>query len=137
MTEWFEDLNGQAVRPGSRPVCKLFVVDPDRELDVDFILSMLAPDSWEQVVRTNVDSLEALAAFSGAFESKGQARKNGFSGPVFHGVEVYGTRARSFIAWNPKQPALPPNRSMSRKRLLTDAWWSFLQDMGWTHGGAR
>ncbi len=55
---WFEDIDGHVVLPGSLPVSKLFVLDPKRELDSDFILWVLAPEFWEQIVRTNADSLE-------------------------------------------------------------------------------
>lgn len=133
-TEWFIDPHGNTVEPGSRPVAKLFVIDPDRQLELDLILTMLTPDPWEQVVLTNVNDLAALAAFAGAYESRGQARKAGVSGPAFHGIEVYGTRIRSFFVWNPTPPSTPPTLTgMSRKRLLTDDWWHFLESMGWVN----
>ncbi len=129
MKEWFTDLNGNDVEAGSRPVFKLFVIDPDRKLEGDWILRVLTPDPWEQVIITNVEDIAALAAFSGAFESRGQARKAGMSGSAFHGIELYGTRNRSFFVWNPESPGVAP--TMSRKRLLTRGWWDFLTTMGW------
>lgn len=127
--EWFIDLDGNPVAAGSRPVSKLFVIDPERKLDREWVLRMLTPDPWEQVVITNVNELAVLAAFAGAFESRGQARKAGMSGTTFHGIEVYGSQTRSFFVWNPT-PSVP-SPTMNPKRLQTEAWWDFLETMGW------
>ena len=128
---WFEDLDGNPVEPGTRPVAKNFVIDPNRELEVEWILYVLDPFPWEQVIRTNADQMEALAAFSGAMPSRGQARKNGFSGPIPHGLEMYGTKALSFWCWNAfPQPSKP---TIGKKKVLTSHWFAFCDMMGWTN----
>jgi hypothetical protein len=128
---WFIDLDGNPVEPNSVPVAKIYVVDPNREMDREWILYVTEPDPWEKIVITNATTFEVLGDHSGAFDSRGDARKNGFSGPVFHGLELCGTRHRTFWVWCPTPLDKPP--TMSRKRLFTAAWWEFLTTMGWVN----
>ena len=45
--------------------------------------------------------MEDLAVLSGLFKSKGDARKNGFSGPIPWGLNLLGTKRRRVWVWNP------------------------------------
>lgn len=110
----------------------LFVIDldPSNPVSDEDIETILHPDPFEVVIRvTNVHdaSMEALAARSGVFPSRGQARKNGFSGPIPHGFALWGTDAGNFFVWNPHPPTESP--TISRKRDLTRSWWNYLDAM--------
>jgi len=110
----------------------LFVIDtgPDNPVSDADIELILQPDSFEVVVRvTNPHDacMEALGARAGAFPSKGQARKNGFVGSVPHGLEMFGAGGRSFFVWNPTEPDKKP--TIGKKRILTRAWFRFLDGM--------
>lgn len=76
--------------------------------------------------------MEALAAMSGVFPSRGQARKNGFAGPIPHGLELWGTNQHTFWVWNPKPPKKKP--TIGKKRRKTDHWFRFALSMGWVEG---
>lgn len=128
-TQWFEDLDGVEVPTDTRPAGKIYVIDPERKLDVAWILDFTTPEPYEQVVRTNVTALEALAAHAGAYESRGFARRAGYHGPPHHGLELYGPLNRSFWVWCPEALGTPP--VFSRKKLRTQQWWDFLATMGW------
>lgn len=130
--QWFEDLSGVEVPTGSRPVGKIYVIDPERAQDVEWILAITAPETWEQVVRTNVVALEALAAHADAYESRGDARRAGYQGPPHHGLELYGPLTRSFWVWCPQSVGVPV---FPRKRLRTQQWWDFMATMGWLNRG--
>ncbi len=107
----------------------LFVVDLDRSnpvLDSD-IEDLLHPDADERVIRVTDPAeatMEALAARAGVFPSRNQARKNAFSGPIPHGLAMWGTEAGNFFVWNPGHAAAPP--TVSRKRDITAQWWNYL-----------
>lgn len=110
----------------------LFVIDLDPMSPVpdEDIENVLQPDSFEVIIRvtSQVDAtMEALAARAGVFPSRGQARKNGFAGPIPHGFEVFGASGKSFFVWNPRPPSSPA--TIGRKRHLTDQWFAFLDAM--------
>lgn len=130
---WFEDLNGNPVSP-DRSGC-IFVIDPNRELETEWIHFVCQPDPWETVIRTNADCVEALAAFSGAMPSRGQARKNGFGGPIPWGLELLGTKVRSFWSWSPSPPPAKP--TIGKRLILTSHWFAFFDEMhvalGWSY----
>jgi hypothetical protein len=113
-------------------VTPLFVIDtdPDNPVSDEDIEAILQPDSFEVVVRvTNPRDacMEALGARSRVFPSKGQARKNGFAGPVPHGLEVFGAGGSSFFVWNPTHPESKP--IIGKRRILTKQWFKFLETM--------
>jgi len=60
-------------------------------------------EAEEAIVFTPAQDMESLAVLAGLFSSKGQARRNGFRGPVPHGLGWYGFRKphRRFWVWNP------------------------------------
>lgn len=113
----------------------LFVIDLREELSSSEIDVVCQPDPWEQIVRITRDedaSMEALAAQARVFDSRGQARKNGFSGPIPQGLELWGTNQRTFWCWNPRPPTQPP--TISDKRRKTDQWFRFALASGRVHG---
>lgn len=116
----------------------LFVIDLDPENPVsdEDIEAIMQPDTHELVCRVTDPhdaNMEALAARAGVFPSRGQARKNGFSGSVPHGLEMFGAGGCSFFAWNPVEPATKP--TIGKKRKLWKHWTAFLDTMRAT--GAR
>lgn len=127
----FEDLDGNPVEPNSRPAGKVYAVDPDRLMDPAWVRCVLTPEPYEVIVRTDSLLLEEIAAHSGAFSSKSEARRAGFAGSPHHGLELYGPLARTFWIWCPVKPEIPP--VFSRKKLRTPQWWEFLQSMGWVN----
>lgn len=58
-------------------------------------------DGTEDIVRSDASCMEELAVQAGIFPSKGQARKNGFCGPIPHGVECFGIKKKWLWVWNP------------------------------------
>lgn len=129
MSIWFEDLEGTPVEEGSLPVTKIFVIDPQREISSDLILRVTAPETYEQVVRTNATSMDALAAFSGAMPSRGQARKNGFAGPIPEGLHLYGVTLRSFWVYQPWNWGQRP--TIGKSKIKTQHYLRFRETMGW------
>lgn len=113
----------------------LFVIDLDGDVADEDIQAVCQPDPWEHIVRITEPrdaSMEALAAMAGVFPSRGQARKNGFAGPVPHGLELWGTSQRTFWCWNPKHPAKPP--TIGKKRRKTAQWVRVAMELGWLVG---
>lgn len=66
------------------------IFDPEEGLD-------------EVIISSNNLLLEDMAVIAGIFPSKGQARKNGFSGEAPFGLWCLGTKKRWFWVWNPKR----------------------------------
>jgi hypothetical protein len=126
MQPWFLDLNDQLVERHTLPVAKIYVIDPEKSLELEWIEQFTSPCSWEQVIRTNADLLEIIADHAGCFDSRGDARRAGLFGPPFWGFEMYGTTIRHFWVWCPtpgENPAISP------KKLWTSRWWIFLDEM--------
>ena len=48
-------------------------------------------------------SLEELMVIGGVFKSRGESRKNGFSGPIPDGCNLLGTKKNKFWCW--KRPS--------------------------------
>jgi|SaaInlStandDraft_4_1057021.scaffolds.fasta_scaffold89925_2 hypothetical protein len=126
---WFKDLEGKPVEEGGLPVTKIFVIDPKREFSVDEVWLFVSPEDFEQVVWTNASTMDVLAAFSGAMPSRGQARKNGFGGPIPQGLEMFGVQLRSFWVWNPHPPAKKP--TVGKSKYKTQHYLHFREVMGW------
>ena len=126
---WFETLEGHPVPQGGFPVTKIFVVDPGRKLLSEDILDIVDPTSAEHVLRTNAGTMDILVSFSGTMSSRGQARKNGFGGPIPRGMEMYGISGHSFWVWNPWHQPLQP--TVGRKKRITEKYLRFLEVMGW------
>jgi len=61
----------------------------------------------EPFLESEATQLEELAVLAGIFPSKGRARKNGFSGPIPHGLECLGTKKKWLWVWNPNQSEEP------------------------------
>ena len=57
--------------------------------------------SSDEIVITEMKTLEELAVVAAIFPSKTRARKNNFHGPVPHGLSWFGTKKRRFWVWNP------------------------------------
>lgn len=83
-----------------------FIVNVAREEVEDLLPAMFCEIGVEtppiNLVFSQAQNLEALAVEAGLFPSKGQARKNGFSGPFPWGLRLLGTKHRRFWVWNPK-----------------------------------
>jgi len=110
----------------------LFVIDldPDAPVSDEDIEAVLHPEPFERVCRVTDPAdatMEALAARAGVFPSRGRARKNGFAGPVPHGLDLFGAGGRSFFVWNPRPPAKRP--TIGKKRSLWRHWENYLTDM--------
>jgi hypothetical protein len=110
----------------------LFVIDldPDNPVSDEDIEAVLQPDPFEVVIRVTDPRdacMEALGARAGVFPSRGQARKNGFGGPVPHGFDMWGTSAGNFFVWNPRSPESKP--TIGKKRNMTRMWFAFLDAM--------
>jgi hypothetical protein len=92
--------------------------------------AMLQPEHFETIVRVSAnETMESLAARSGAFKSKGDARRNGFHGAVPWGLDLFGAGSTHFFAWSPHQPS--GQVKIGKKKRLWKRWESFLGDMGW------
>jgi len=82
------------------------------EQDIQEIISPL--EGLDEIIVIDPDNapfplnMETLAVEMGIFPSKGKARKNGFGGPIPHGLEAWGTKKRWFWVWNLVEPTSEP-----------------------------
>jgi hypothetical protein len=109
----------------------MFVINLLGDITEEEALRMLDPSPWERLVWiTNPHDacLEALATEAKVFESRSEARKNGFHGPIPHGVEFLGTGSRNFWVWNPHPPEKPV--LLGKKRFWTDKWFELALQAG-------
>ena len=84
---------------------KHFVVNPDRSMSFGDMECIFGPlDGTEDIVSVDSDDLAAMAAEAGVFKSRGEARRNGLSGPCPNGLWQFGTKKKRFWVWNPKSP---------------------------------
>lgn len=74
---WFLDLAGNPVVENSRPAGKIYVVDPEKLLEPEWVNFFVTPEPYEQVVRTNSEFIEEMAAHSGAHTSRGRPDAQG------------------------------------------------------------
>ena len=88
----------------------------------------IAPvDGMDEVVVIDPDNppvplnMETLAVECGIFPSKGKARKNGFGGPIPHGLEAWGTKKRWFWVWctiaPEKEPTIREQFNQTARRI--------------------
>lgn len=81
--------------------------------DDEIFDNMIVNPEIDQVFKIECSNLETLAAEAGVFQSKGKARKSGFSGPIPHGISFLGTKKKRFWVWNPNPPESEPTISKS------------------------
>ncbi len=102
---------------------RIFVIDPFNEIPDENIHSLMGCHigelgmhtmGWtretETPIRTDAMDLETLAALSGQYPSKTEARRKGLCGPIPFGVNAFGRKGGYiwFWVWNPTEPASPP-----------------------------
>ncbi len=85
---------------------KHFVIGPVDEdlISTHFLCECVSLDcegcySYE-AERISAETLEELFVLAGIFKSKGQARKNNFSGEIPEGINMLGTKKKKFWVWN-------------------------------------
>lgn len=109
----------------------LFIINLKGDIEEWEGMRIFDPDPWEHlawVTNPHDACLEALAAEAKVFESRSEARKNGFHGPIPHGVELLGTGLRNFWVWNPHPPEKPV--LLSKKRFWTAKWFELALQAG-------
>jgi len=99
-----------------------FIIDGEFKPTDEEIFENMACNEFDEVRKISCDNLETLAAEAGVFPSKGRARKNGFCGPIPHGISFLGTKKKRFWVWNPNPPDNKPTISKSFDH--TDRWLS-------------
>jgi len=78
-----------------------FECEGEKGVTDEDIEDILSPESSDVVKRVTAGSMEELAVIAGLFPSRGAARRNGFRGPLPHGLFLLGTKRNRFWMWSP------------------------------------
>jgi len=65
------------------------------KIDEDLLIDFFDPN----FTMIEAKSMEELFVIAGVFKSKGDARKNGFSGDIPDGIHLLGTKKTKFWIW--------------------------------------
>ena len=77
---------------------KDFVIGP---VDSD----LLESNGFTSFERVDISTMEELGVLAGIFPSKGQAKKNGFIGPIPTGINLLGSKKTKVWVWNHPNPS--------------------------------
>jgi hypothetical protein len=86
-----------------RGAVKHFIITNSR-IDNNLKTAIFGPlEPLDEIIEIELNDLITMAVEAGVFPSRGQARKNGFTGPAPHGVSLFGTKKRRFWVWCPRE----------------------------------